>query len=142
MKTTAAANALTVDSVTWCNEHVCIMATNAKGERLEFTSHKGGAVEAYDYPKSWNGIPRSIGYLPAKAAAMVGALAIRSGLVKCNKDDACRHLYDMKRDDVIALFVQAWGGNTRATQSYIAPDFNCDKVWQFASQLRANRLAA
>jgi len=142
MKTTAAASALTIDSVTWCNAHVCIMATNAKGEQLEFTSYKGGAVEAYDYPKSWNGIPRSIGYLPAKTAAMVGALAIRSGLVKCNKDDAIRQLYDMKRDDVIALFVQAWGGNTRSVQSYVAPDFNCDRSWQFAELVREKRIAA
>lgn len=34
------------------------------GKRFEYTSHKGGAWEVYDYPKSYNGVPRFVGYLP------------------------------------------------------------------------------
>lgn len=34
------------------------------GKRFEYTSHKGGAWEVYDYPKNWKGVPRFVGYLP------------------------------------------------------------------------------
>lgn len=38
------------------------------GVRFQFAAYKGGAFEVYDYPKSWKGVPRFVGYLPKETS--------------------------------------------------------------------------
>ena len=46
------------------------------GKRFEYTSHKGGAWEVYDFPKSYKGVPRFVGYLPEHTGAKFATLLI------------------------------------------------------------------
>lgn len=51
------------------------------GRRFEFVRLDSPAtdaphvVEAYDFPRSWEGLPRFVGYLPSEAGAKLIALA-------------------------------------------------------------------
>lgn len=45
------------------------------GAPFEFSSFDGGPWEVYDHPRSYRGVPRFAGYLPASTAAKLEALS-------------------------------------------------------------------
>ncbi len=47
------------------------------GKRFEFTSFRGQAMEVYDHPKSYNGMPRYVGTMPQETATKLYGLAAR-----------------------------------------------------------------
>lgn len=47
------------------------------GARFEFTSFRGQAFEVYDHPKSYKGLPRYVGILPADTASKLYGLVAR-----------------------------------------------------------------
>jgi hypothetical protein len=55
-----------------------IFAT-VSGREYEFVRlDRDSAIEAYDHPKAWGGIPRFVGYLPAVQAAKLLDVATRA----------------------------------------------------------------
>ena len=55
--------------------HRRILAT-VKGRKFEFVRlDQTSEVEAYDFPKSWDGLPRFIGYLPSDQGERLMLLA-------------------------------------------------------------------
>jgi len=65
------------------------------GARYQFAAHKGGAFEVYDYPKSWKGVPRFVGYLPKETSTtLFDGLIARHGInnaFSCYRGTAYRH---------------------------------------------------
>ncbi len=51
------------------------------GQRFEYTSHKGGAWEVYDYPKRYRGVPRFCGYMPEDAGKKLEVIIRRHFLL-------------------------------------------------------------
>ena len=49
----------------------------------EFVSYRGGPVEVYDFPKSWKGVSRQIGYLDAKSREKLVETLIRDFPLQC-----------------------------------------------------------
>lgn len=135
MKTTQAA--LTIDSVGFGKEIVQVYAHNEKGEKLEFTSFRGGPIEVYVFPKAWKGIPQHVGYLSQEQGSKLAAVVLRQ---KPNLDGAedtvwimgkglrpilvvkglgLRH-DEIRREDLLALFESRFGGAWRAHKSAVA----------------------
>lgn len=65
------------------------------GLRYQFSAFKGGAFEVYDYPKSWKGSPRFVGYLPKETSTtLFDGLCARFGVngpFACKDGTAYRH---------------------------------------------------
>lgn len=51
------------------------------GKQFEYTSFNGGAWEVYDYPKSWRGVARFLGHLPAETGSKLEAILRRRVLL-------------------------------------------------------------
>jgi len=65
-----------LQSVTVSRAIFQVHALTDAGAHLEFTRFlRDGKIEVYDYPKTWNGTPRFIGYLPDDAAAKLETIA-------------------------------------------------------------------
>lgn len=52
------------------------------GRRFEFAAYMGGDVEVYDFPPSWRGAPRFVGYLPKSTGGKLFALLVREGRLR------------------------------------------------------------
>lgn len=65
------------------------------GARYQFSAFKGGRFEVYDYPKSWKGSPRFVGYLPKEAStSLFDGLCAQYGVnnpFACREGTAYRH---------------------------------------------------
>lgn len=136
-------NALTIDSVGFGKEIVQIFARNEKGEKLEFTSFRGGPVEVYDFPKAWKGIPRQVGYLTQEQGSKLAAIVLAQKPDLGGKRDEAyingrfvpvlvveglggRPIYsgsnasEIRREQLVALFESRFGGAWRSHKSAVA----------------------
>ena len=83
-----------IQNVTETRDLVTVDAT-IDGKRYQFAAFKGGAFEVYDYPKTWRGLPRFVGYLPKETStALFDGLCRYHGLngpFACYEGHAYRH---------------------------------------------------
>lgn len=66
-----------ITSVRFSSELSTVYAT-IEGARFEFTSFRAGPVEVYDYPKSFGGLTRQVGYLTAEQARKLAIVIARA----------------------------------------------------------------
>lgn len=77
-----------IQEITETPDLVLVDAT-IDGARYQFAAHKGGAFEVYDYPKSWKGLARFVGYLPKETSTLLfDGLIARHGV---NNAWSCYH---------------------------------------------------
>jgi hypothetical protein len=50
------------------------------GVKLEYTRFRGGPWEVYDFPRSYRGVPRFVGHLPAETGEKLDVILIRKGI--------------------------------------------------------------
>ncbi len=62
MKTTANTGLAILSTVGGDTNAFEVRAT-CDGKRFDFVSFRQGAFEVYDYPRSWKGLPRFVGYM-------------------------------------------------------------------------------
>jgi len=65
---------MTITEIVRSQSVLQIFTTETGGNKREFTSHRGGAVEVYDFPGE-AGLPRFLGYLTPKMATKLYRLA-------------------------------------------------------------------
>lgn len=89
--------AMTLESISFGDEIARVFA-KVGGKRYEFTSFRNGPVEVYDFPRSWRGLARHVGYMSNETAAKLRIVLRR---------DHLRALQDVVRG--------RWVGNQLAT---------------------------
>lgn len=47
--------------------------------RFEFTAWRGGPFEVYDYPRTWGGVARFVGHLPATTGEQLVDVLLHRG---------------------------------------------------------------
>lgn len=95
-----------IEEITYSEKLVRVFAV-CGGKRYEFTSFRSGPVEVYDFPRSWRGVSRQVGYLSADTAAKLRTVLQRD-----------EHHAALK-----AAVAGRWNGATLASPSDVLANF-------------------